>query len=160
YLKHKAGEHEAALADFDAALRLKADYPHAHRQRAETLLALGRDAEAGRALDRCLMTSSERRPEVYLARGMIHAKLGDHPAAIEAYTLALGLKQDALTRSQRGWSYLQTDSARLALADFDAALKLGPATSQALCGRALARVRSRQVEAAVQDAEAALKLPD
>jgi tetratricopeptide (TPR) repeat protein len=159
YVKHKAGEHAAALADFDEAARLRPNAPLVHLQRAEALRALGRHAEAGAALDRYLV-QGKRRPEVYFARGLIHAKLGDQAAAIDAFSAALQFGPDARTRSQRGWAYLSSNAAQLALADFEAALKLGPTTCRRLCGRALARVRLRQVDHAIKDVEAALRLDD
>jgi hypothetical protein len=91
---------------------------------------------------------------------MLHALLGDHEAAIRSYNAALLLGEDALTRGERGWAHLHMDAAQLALSDFTKALRLGPATSRVLCGRAMARVKLRQEELAVQDAEAALKVPD
>jgi hypothetical protein len=36
------------------------------------------------------------------------------------------LKEDPKTLSYRGWAYLKLDDARLALADFEAALRLEP----------------------------------
>src|SRR5262249_694881 len=46
-LQHRAGEYQAALDSFAAALRVVPDYPLAHRSRADTLLALNRFDEAG-----------------------------------------------------------------------------------------------------------------
>jgi tetratricopeptide (TPR) repeat protein len=159
HLKHEAGEHTAALADVETAQRLRPDYAPALRQQAMTLLALRRHAEAGKALDRYL-AGGQRQAKYYLARGLIHTRMGEHAEAIELYSAALRLGPDAATRQHRGWAYLQRNSPPLALADFEAALRLGPRTYQALCGRATARVRLRQVEEGVKDAEAALKLPD
>jgi tetratricopeptide (TPR) repeat protein len=156
YLKHQADEFAAALADFDAALRLRPDYASAHRQRAETLLALDRPAEAGEALDRYLARGKPT-PEVYLARGLIHARLKQYQPAVEAYSRSLLLRRDAQTLSRRGWAYLQLDAARLALDDFDAALRLRPKHVNSLCGRGTARVRLGQLKEAVQDAEGALR---
>src|SRR5204862_3718057 len=93
-----------------------------------------------------------------LARGLIHSQLGEYAAAIESYGAALRLRPDATAHEQRGWAYLQKDAAELALADFDTALKLEAKTYRVLCGRALARVKLRKVDEAVQDAETAVKL--
>jgi tetratricopeptide (TPR) repeat protein len=157
YLKHQAREYAAALADFNTALKLRPNYAFAHRQRAETLLALNRHEEAGQALDRYLRAGGKPTPAVYLARGMIHARLRQHQPAVEAYSRSLILKRDALTLSHRGWAYLQLDAARPALADFSAALRLRPRHVNALCGRGNALVRLGKVKEAVEDAEAALR---
>ena len=157
YLQHRAKEYAAALASFDAALRTLPGYPPAHRQRAETLLALDRHAEAGRDLDRYLATQPQARPAVYQARGLIHARLGQYPQALQAYSQALALERRADTLCYRGRVYLAVQAAALALADFEAALRLVPGDGEALCGRALARVLLGQVRAALADVEAALK---
>src|SRR5262249_20877240 len=73
-LRYEAGEYEAALAAFDAALRAHPDFFFAHAQRAQALLALERDAEAGQALDRYLQKGTPL-PEDYLARGVISFNL-------------------------------------------------------------------------------------
>jgi tetratricopeptide (TPR) repeat protein len=158
YLQHRAREYAAALASFDAALRAQPGYPPAHRQRAETLLALDRPAEAGRALDSYLATQT-RAPAVYQARGLIHARLGQFPQALQAYSQALAQEPRADTLCYRGRVYLAVEAGTLALADFEAALKLAPGDGEALCGRALARVLQGQVREALADAEAALKQP-
>jgi tetratricopeptide (TPR) repeat protein len=77
-LKHQAGEHEAALKEFDAALLVVKDYPLAHQQRVETLLALNRYAEAGRALDAYLKVGKPT-SKVHQARGLIYAGQRDYP---------------------------------------------------------------------------------
>jgi tetratricopeptide (TPR) repeat protein len=157
YLKHRAGEHQAALADFDEALRRRPDYAPAHLQRAKVLLALERHAEAGAALDRYLH-GGNRVAEVHLIRGLIHVKLGDHAAAIDEFTTALQGKPDVVVLGHRGWAYLRMNAIRLALADFNAALRLGPASYQVLCGRGLALLGQGAIESALRDAEAAVRL--
>jgi eukaryotic-like serine/threonine-protein kinase len=156
YLQHRAGEYPAALASFDAALRLRPGYPPAHRQRAETLWALGRHADAGAALDLYLRTAPPS-PEAYQARGLIHAKLRQYAEAVDAYGRALALRPDANTLTYRGWAYLQLEAARPALADFEAALRLQAGHPSARCGRGLARARLGDVPGAVADAEAVLR---
>jgi tetratricopeptide (TPR) repeat protein len=163
HLKHQAGQHAAALADFAAALKVRPGYAPAYRQQAETLLALDRYAEAGVALD--LYLKAPRQPNldadraVYRARGLIHARRREQAAAVEAYTRALTLGSDADTLSFRGWAYLQLDAPRAALADFNAALVQQPGHADALCGRALARVRLGRVAEALRDADAAVRGP-
>ena len=156
YEKHRAGEYQAALADFETALCERPDYHEAHRQRADTLLKLGRYVEAGESLDR-YWQKGQPSFEVYLARGMIHARMGQHSAAIDWYNLALQRKHDPRVLTQRGWAYLYMDSPKLALADFEAALANGKDTFDARCGRGTAHARLGHVTEAVEDAEAAIE---
>jgi tetratricopeptide (TPR) repeat protein len=157
HLQHLAGEYDAALASCDAAQRVRPDYSPAYRQRARTLFAQKHHREAGEALDRYLRVGGKPTADVYEARGLIHAGQREYEAAVEDYSRALTLKADAQTLSFRGWAYLKLDAARPALADFEAALKLDPAETDALCGRGRARAHLGQVRAAVEDAEAVLR---
>jgi tetratricopeptide (TPR) repeat protein len=177
HLQHLAGEQQAALDSCAEAEKFVPDYLPAYRQRAEALLALNRHADAGKALDRYLLLAKKTEPDldkVYLARGLIHARLGQPDRAVEAYSRALALRLDADTLSYRGWAYLQLDAARPALSDFDLALQLLDASRPGLMnfeelrkgalvrgdvlgGRGQARVRLGQVQQAVADTEQALK---
>jgi tetratricopeptide (TPR) repeat protein len=154
HLRHKAGEHEAALAACAAAEKVVPGYAPAQLQRADTLRAMGNYAEAGRALDRYLR-KGEPSAEVYKVRGLIHDKLREHPQAVEAYGRAIAFGKDAAVLSYRGWAYLRLKAVGPALADFQAALRLDPARAEALCGRGHARVAQGQIAEAAADAEAA-----
>jgi tetratricopeptide (TPR) repeat protein len=157
-LWHRERNYAAALASFDRALHLQPDFVLTQRFRAETLLALNRPDDAGQALDRYLAVTREPATEVYQARGLIHAGAGQLPAAIEMYTLALRKKpRDTVTRCYRGWSYLLTDAVPLALKDFETCLAEDATNTDALIGRGNARVRLRQLDDALEDAEAAVK---
>jgi tetratricopeptide (TPR) repeat protein len=156
HLQHQAKDYQAALASCDAALAAWHDYPPAYRQRAEALLALGKDAEAGRDLDRYLAKGPPM-AQAWEARGLIHQKFREYPLAIEAFSRALGLRRDAATLDYRGWVYLKLDALALALPDFEAALAVKPADADARCGRALVRARLGKVSAAVDDVDAALR---
>jgi tetratricopeptide (TPR) repeat protein len=157
HLKHWAGEFESALAAIHEALRVCPDYPPAHRQRAETLLALERYAEAGNTLDQYLKAGGVPTPEVYEARGLIHSQLREYPEAVEAYTAALKLRRDAAMLVHRGRAYLRLQAPRAALADFEAALRLHPSHAPALCYRGHARLALGQIANALADAEEALR---
>ena len=60
--------------------------------------------------------------------------------------------------AHRGWAYLVSDSPRLALGDFDAAIKLDRADSDAYNGRGTAHVRLGDHRAAAADAREAIRL--
>ncbi len=161
HLKHLAGENEAALADCDAVIAARPDFPEAYRQRAEVLLALGgRKKEATAALDEYQKRGGKQTPEAHRARGLLHAQRREYSAAVEAYTQALLLRRDADILSNRGWAYLMQDAVRPALDDFDAALKLKPNDADALAGRGTAltmRGRVADVAEATAAAEKSLR---
>jgi tetratricopeptide (TPR) repeat protein/tRNA A-37 threonylcarbamoyl transferase component Bud32 len=154
HLKLEAGEPAAALKDFDVALEVKPGYQPAQQRRAEALLELGRDEEAGREMDRCL-AAGRGGPEAYVTRGLIWVRQQRYPEAVEAYTQALVRKKDGETLKLRGRLYLRMQSPQPALADFDAAVRLNPRDGEAWCGRGQAQAALGQWLEAREDAEKA-----
>ena len=59
---------------------------------------------------------------------------------------------------RRGWLYLLADAPRLALDDFDEAIRLSPSESDCYCGKGSALVRLGDHAGAVANAEKALSL--
>ncbi|HKI34690.1 MAG TPA: protein kinase [Gemmataceae bacterium] len=157
-LQYREWDYKGALKSYDKALSLKRDFVLAERFRAEALLALDRETEAGEALDRYLKERHEAPVEVYQARGLIYADKGKLPAAIEMYTLALRqYPDDGATHCYRGWAYLLADAPGLALDDFNACLARDGGNADALAGRGNVRIRLRQLDGALEDARAAEK---
>ena len=111
HLLYQDRAYDESLKLCDAVLRSLPEHPPAHLQRAETLLALGRYADAGQALDRYLAKGPPQM-EVYRAFGLIQAWQRKFPEAVEAYNKALTLKPDAATRRYRGWLYLRLEAPR------------------------------------------------
>src|SRR5262249_16737097 len=108
-LFQKEGQPGEALARFDAALQVKPELLWVERLRAEVLQELNRPVEAGQALDRYLEQTRQPDPQALLARGLLHARAGQLPQAIDRFSARLRLSpQDTLTLGQRGWAYLQT----------------------------------------------------
>jgi tetratricopeptide (TPR) repeat protein len=160
HLHSLEGDHEAALADCNAVLAARPNFPEAHRQRAEALLGLGKKKEARAALDQYLKVGGKPTPAAHRARGLLYAKEKDYRAAVKAYSQALLLKEDAETLSDRGWAYLVQEAVRPALDDFDAALELNPKSAHALAGRGTALVlrgRPADVVKATDAAEQSLR---
>jgi tetratricopeptide (TPR) repeat protein len=159
----RLGKFPAALNAFDQALAADPSLLVAHQLRGETLLELGQVAEAVAALDRYLAKGP---PSALAARarGLGRAKLGDYAGAIEDYSRALeidraeGKLADPQTLAYRGWAYLIQEAPKLALRDFQEALRLGGG-NRADChaGRGYARMKLGQWQEAVADAEAALQ---
>ncbi len=149
-------DQSAALAACGQALALQPDV-QVYRLQAEVLLALGRHADAAAALDACL----ERQPrdaELLCARASLRTRLGDYAGAQTDYGRALEVAAAAETFAARGWTYLLTNTPRLALEDFEQALRRDAAHADALMGRAQARVLLGQTDPALADARAALRV--
>jgi len=161
--------YEEATRECDAALRHQPGYAPAHRLRAEALLKLERYEEAIRSFDRYL----ERGPvvgPVLQGRALAAATLGNFAAAADDYTRALALPTDgealrstrnvdsAALRAARGWCYLASDASKLALRDFEEAVRLDPNSGDAHNGLGLARARLGDHAGAARDARIARRL--
>ena len=95
---------------------------------------------------------------ISFARGLARANLGDDPGAVEDYNRSLALDADASNiRTRRGWTYVLNPD-RLALADFERAIKLNPRNGDAHNGRGFVLARLGRYREAVEDAEKALAL--
>ncbi len=162
-LKLKEGELDQALADCDAVLAVMPNFSTAHGERAEVLLRLNRPelhVDAGRALDCYLATGGKPTLEILRARGLLYLRFLKYTEAVEAFTRALALGEDAETHNLRGFAYLALEASKPALADFNAALRLQPSHAESLRGRATAlflhRWTAENDAAAEEAAEAAL----
>jgi serine/threonine protein kinase/Tfp pilus assembly protein PilF len=157
------GRYQDAVQACDAALRDcpvhdEAPFLHAeaHFLRGQALLLLHRYAEAEQAFSESL----RRVPAAALTlrrRGLARIQLGDIGGAVDDYTGALRLKEDAELFTERGWAYFVTDAWKLALRDFDTALRLGDKRGDAYVGRGLSRVYLGDTRGAAADAEQLLK---
>ncbi|MFI5454652.1 MAG: protein kinase [Isosphaerales bacterium] len=147
-----------ALMAWDAALKVVRDYPDAHRLRLDLLLKLKRHDDVIRSCD-ALIARGKATPAIYELRGLARSELKDFPGAIEDVTNAMALRPNrAALLSRRGWLYIVSDAPRLALHDFEAAIRLDPSGGDAYNGRGFARLRLGEHRDAVADAEKALGL--
>ncbi|MER6089367.1 tetratricopeptide repeat protein [Streptomyces bluensis] len=88
-----AGQHQAALADYDRALDLDPGYASAYASRAVSRAELGRHEEALADLDRAV----ELNPHYAWAlgrRALVHLELGDPARALADADRALALSPD------------------------------------------------------------------
>ncbi len=145
-----------ALAAWDAALKVDPDYEEAHRLRINSLFKLKRYDEVIRSCD-ALIARGKAAPPIYELRGLARTERKDFPGAIEDLTNAMAPRGNrAALLSRRGWLYVISDAPRLALHDFEAAIRLDPSMGDAFNGRGFARLRLGEHRDAVADAEIAL----
>jgi len=151
------GRLDEALAESKRALEVVPNYDDAHVLRIQVLLKLRRFDEAIRSCDVVLATG-KKSAFLYQLRAEANAAHNNYPEAIRDYSRALDLHHDdSGLLIRRGWAYLVFDSPRLALGDFNAAIKLDPAGGDAYNGRGTAQVRMGDHRAAVADAREALR---
>jgi tetratricopeptide (TPR) repeat protein len=154
-LDHRDAE---ALAACDAALKIVRAYDDAHLLRIDLLRKLKRYDEVIRSCD-ALVARGKATTAIYELRSLARAERKDFAGAIEDVTNAMALRSDrAPLLSRRGWLYTVSDAPRLALHDFEAAIRLQPASGDAYNGRGFARLRLGEHRDAVADADKALAL--
>jgi serine/threonine protein kinase/predicted Zn-dependent protease len=148
---------EDTLGECKLALQALPDYPEAHVLKIQALLKLRLFDEVVRSCDIAL-AKGRKSPLLYELRGLAQAAHEDYAGAIRDYGRALEIRpDDGRLLIHRGWAYLLFESPKPALVDFEAAIKLDPASSDGFSGRGLARARLGDYRAAVADALEALR---
>ena len=145
-----------AMDEYNAALELDPDNREVHRLRADALVALGRGVEAIQAFNRVL-EPKDVDANAFRQRGFEQRRSADFAGAIADFSRALDLDPGSpFTRARRGWGFLN-EANKLALHDFEEALKVEPKNGDLLSGRGLARAMIGNVSDAVADAEESLR---
>jgi eukaryotic-like serine/threonine-protein kinase len=156
-LDHRDSE---ALVACDAALKVVRGYDDAHLLRIDILRNMKRHDEVIRSCD-AVVASGKATPAIYEVRSLARAERKDFAGAIEDVTNAMALRPDrAALLSRRGWLYIVSDAPRLALHDFEAAIRLDRGRGDAYNGRGFARLRLGEHRDAVADADKALVLSE
>jgi tetratricopeptide (TPR) repeat protein len=168
-LLYRIEHYQAALDACDVALRIApkemgkswlagndAGLAEAYHWRAAALLKLERYDQVIKACDGYL---ARGRPMAILhdIRGLARAGRKDLTGAIEDYSQALILQpHQPMVHAHRGWAYLVSGAAQLALDDFERAVQDDPSNGDAYNGRGNALVMLGKYRDAVDDAENAL----
>jgi tetratricopeptide (TPR) repeat protein len=87
-------EPQAALADFDLALRLRPELGEALVNRGAALVLLGRHAEAIEAITAGLQIGTEEEHEAYFNRALAYERMGETAKAYADFRRAQELKPD------------------------------------------------------------------
>jgi tetratricopeptide (TPR) repeat protein len=157
-LLHCEHREDDALAAAGKAFELVPTYADAHRLRLDILLSLKKFEEVIGSCD-ALLAQKNKRADLFELRGLARAAKRDYAGAIEDDTEALSLgPRSASLLARRGWLYVLTDAPRLAVRDFDEAIRVESSSSDAHLGRGAALVRLGRHRQAVVDVEQALQL--
>ncbi len=167
------GDFKKAVESLEAALKLSPSDPEtvyrlgeAHLQLREFEIALKYYEQFQRMMN---VTIAERVPdadELYSGMATAYNALGKKTQAVEFYTLTLLLRpEQAASRSKRAWAYL-VDNTKLAVSEFEQAVKDNPNDPDTHIGLAYAYVQAgnlnevqRITNRAVELAREQVKLP-
>jgi lipoprotein NlpI len=124
---YRKGEFDKAIADFNAAIRLKPDYGNAFWNRAR---AHGRNGELKQALADfdAAIRFKPKEPEIFVDRAKAREALKDISGAIADLGAAIELNPNIpLPYYQRGNVHFDSGDIDKAVADYDQAIRLAPA---------------------------------
>lgn len=159
--KFRLGLYQAAIVDYDAAIRLKPDYAFAYITRGWTKENLGQHFDAIADYDIAIRLEP-RNSLAYTSRGNTREKLGQLDAAILDYDTAIRLKpDDAYAYVKRGNAKENLAQHFAAIQDYDTAINLQPDNDYAYLNRGRVKEKLGQYDAAIKDYDAAIRLkPD
>lgn len=106
-MKLRRKDFAAARADFDSALRAKADLGEAFLNRGAAALGARRFADSLSDLSRAIELGVQEPEKAFYNRGLAYEKLGQRQAAFSDYSKAIELKPE--------WQQPRTELARLSL---------------------------------------------
>ncbi len=159
--RHKLGQYEAAISDFDTAIRLSPDDADTYLNRGYAKGELGQYDAAISDYDTVIRLKPDY-ADAYLNRGVAKGKLGRYDAAISDFDAAIQLKPDfAKAYVNRGGAKGSLGQYEAAISDFDTAIRLSPDDADAYLNRGSAKGGLGQHFAAISDFDAAIRLrPD
>jgi tetratricopeptide (TPR) repeat protein len=151
--RYYLGDFDAAITDYDRALRIKPTLAEAYSGRGAARTAKGDPDGALLDFQRALAID-DKLVEVYNNRGYILLDKKDFPGAIEDFNRAIELKPTvALAHQGRGLGFMKQGHFDLAVRDFTRAIELNPAIPEAYANRGLALMvlgREREANADLQ----------
>jgi tetratricopeptide (TPR) repeat protein len=151
------GKEEAALGDFDKAVKIDPSHWQAYHNRGVSYALEGRFADAIDDFNRTVELNPDY-ANVYFNRGEVRYELGQFESAIQNYDVALELApRDVAAHNSRGHAYYRLGDYRKAAADFTAALKLDPANAVAYANRGDLYADLGYYERALNDYQMAIK---
>ena len=159
--KFELGDYEAAIADFDAAIRLQPNNTLAYCGRGFAKEGLGQYFAAISDYDTAIRLQPDY-ADAYYSRGNAKSNLGQHFAAIADYDMAIRLKpDDAYVYHHRGDAKRRLGQYHTAIADFSTTIRLKPDDAFAYCIRGYAKSKLEQYHAAIADFSTAIRIqPD
>jgi tetratricopeptide (TPR) repeat protein len=152
------GDFDAAIADFERALRIKPKLAEAFSGRGAARNAKGDREGALLDFERALKIN-KKLVEVYNNRGHVLLQQKDLVAAIEDFNRAIELRSTLVSAYEgRGASFMKQARFDLAVKDFNAALKLNPGNAETYANRGLTLIILGREPEALSDLQKCVEL--
>ena len=156
--KHNLGQYEAAIVDYNAAIRLKPDFLLAYNNRGLAKYYLSQYDAAIADYD----TAIQLEPKfagAYSNRGLAKYYLGQYNAAIADCDKAIWFEPElAEAFHNRGFAKVELGQYNSAIADYDNAIQLEPDDAKTYYNRGLVKAKLNQYDAAITDYDTAVRL--
>ncbi len=165
--KFDFGQYEAAIVDYNTAIRLKPGDVLIYYDRAEAKYHLGQYEAAIVDYDTFIRLKPDDTLNAlaYWMRGIAKHGLGQYEAAIVDYDTFIRLKPDYASEPEYASAYRLRGLAKHglgqyedAIADYDNAIRFKPDFASAYYNRGLAKAKLNQYEAAITDYDNAIRL--
>ena len=151
------GQHQEAIAAYDAAIRLQPDFVNAYNNRGLAKEKLGQHQAAITDYERAIKIDP-RLASAYNNRGNAKRKLEQYFAAIADLDTAIQLKPDyARAYVNRGSAKSRLGHPTAASEDFDIAISLAPELAEAYHSRGVTKTSQMQPADAIEDFTAAIQ---
>lgn len=156
FAKSRLGDLQAALADYNEAIRLDPKLARAYANRGAVYYRLRDYKRALADLDLAIMMEPNRAKPLS-NRGLTRMQLGDDKGALEDFNRAIELSpQDPTLLTNRGQLYSRQGEHSLGLADYNAALQVNPRLPTTLTMRGNTFLDLGQDDRAAADFDAAV----
>jgi tetratricopeptide (TPR) repeat protein len=152
------GDAKKALADYDKAIDLGYDSPHAYASRGLFLSAMGESDKAIADFSKAI--KADPKDEVsFMNRASVYMAIGQYAKATEDYSAALDVrKENPVLYSQRAVSYKLQGKLEEALKDYDRAIELVEKDISAWMGRGFIKFQLGRFQSAVDDFSKVIEL--
>lgn len=117
----QAGDYKNAMQDFNAALKIKPDFPQAYANRALVFVKIDSLPRAIADYDRAIEANPDY-AAAYVGRGNVYRLLNEHRKAIGDFTKAISIQPDPVAHFNRGLSRQKLGLHSEAIDDFDNAI--------------------------------------
>lgn len=153
-----SGDLQAAIADFDRAIKLKPQYALAYFNRGRAKYRLD-DKQGARADYNSAIDISSTYAEAYRQRGIVQTELGNKEGAIYSFDRAIGINPEYTNAYfNRGSVKLDLGDNKGAISDYDNVIRLNPQNANAYYNRSSAKSALGDKEGTIADLRQAAKL--